>query len=63
MKDFIGGVCFGVVWSLVLVSLVPTKTKMYIDGQQSIRKEAFDNGYMVKKIGSDDKIIYEWIEK
>lgn len=63
MKDFIGGVCFGVAWFLVLVSLVPTKTKMYIDGQQSIRKEAFDNGYMVKKIGSDDKIIYEWIEK
>ena len=63
MKNYVAGMLFGAgVWSLVVTFVVPTKTKIYMDGQQSIRKEAFDKGYMVKTI-EGEKIVYKWIEK
>lgn len=63
MMNYIAGMACGVgIWSLVITFLVPTKTKIYMDGQQSVRVEAFDKGFMVKKIAPDDKVVYDWIE-
>lgn len=47
---------------LAAIRFWPEGTRPYNLGQDSIRKEAFERGFMVKKIGEDDKVIYEWIE-
>ena len=32
------------------------------DGRMEVKKEAFDRGFMEKKIDKNDKVIYVWIK-
>jgi hypothetical protein len=47
---------------LLSLSIWPEYSKPYTQGVDSMKKEAFQRGFMTKEIDKDDKVVYRWLE-
>jgi len=59
LSTFLLGALVGVAGLMMILSLTGHSPREIIDKYE---KEALSRGYMKKKITSDDKVIYIWVE-
>ena len=60
---FIIGLLFLVLFIMVFaLVLKPEWTLAYKQGVRDTKREAFEQGFMVKEVDKEDNVIYRWIE-